>query len=170
MSVADEIEKLYKLNQDGIISEEEYEQKKKALLDKPESVGGNISKAMDGISSDENMWAMFIHLSQFCSFILPLSGLIVPIVLWQVKKNESAVIDKHGRIVANWIATAFIFGIVFSLLAFIVIGIPLLFALAVVGIVFPIIGGVKANNGEVWPYPLSIKFFDINDVPQDGRD
>ena len=29
-------------------------------------------------------------------------------------------------------------------------------ALAVLGIVFPIIGGIKANNGEVWKYPLSI--------------
>lgn len=29
--------------------------------------------------------------------------------------------------------------------------------LAIVCIVFPIIGGVKANNGEVWAYPLSLK-------------
>jgi len=26
------------------------------------------------------------------------------------------------------------------------------------GIVFPIIGGMKANNGELWEYPLTIKF------------
>ena len=26
------------------------------------------------------------------------------------------------------------------------------------GIVFPIIAGVKANNGELWEYPLTIKF------------
>jgi uncharacterized Tic20 family protein len=32
-------------------------------------------------------------------------------------------------------------------------------ALVIIGIVFPIIGGIKANNGEVWKYPLSIPFF-----------
>jgi len=26
-------------------------------------------------------------------------------------------------------------------------------------IAFPIVGGIKANNGEVWRYPLSIQFF-----------
>jgi hypothetical protein len=32
-------------------------------------------------------------------------------------------------------------------------------ALVVCAIVFPIVGGIKANNGEVWRYPLSIAFF-----------
>ena len=26
-------------------------------------------------------------------------------------------------------------------------------------LIFPIIGAIKANDGEVWPYPLSIRFF-----------
>ena len=26
------------------------------------------------------------------------------------------------------------------------------------GIVFPIIGGIKANSGELWEYPMTIKF------------
>ena len=38
------------------------------------------------------------------------------------------------------------------------LGLIIVIPLAIVGIVFPIIGGVKANNGEVWPYPLSIKW------------
>jgi len=25
--------------------------------------------------------------------------------------------------------------------------------------VFPLIGSIKANNGELWHYPLTIKFF-----------
>ena len=65
----------------------------------------------------------------------------------------------HGIIVTNWILTAVIFGVVFTILTYIIIGIPLLLALAVTSIIFAIIGGIKANNGEIWPYPLSIKFF-----------
>jgi uncharacterized Tic20 family protein len=43
-------------------------------------------------------------------------------------------------------------------LCFVLIGFPLLFAVLILSIVFPIIGAVKAANGELWPYPLSIAF------------
>jgi uncharacterized Tic20 family protein len=162
MSIAEEIEKLNNLRQSGAISEEEYQRAKESLLRKSQSAGERFGRAVDNISSDVNMWGMFIHLSQFCGYIVPLAGLIVPIILWQIKKDESEIIDKHGRIVVNWIITEFIFGLLFALLCLILIGIPLLLALAVVGIVFPIIGAVKANNGEIWPYPLSIRFFRLD--------
>jgi uncharacterized Tic20 family protein len=40
-----------------------------------------------------------------------------------------------------------------------IIGIPLLVAVAVLSIVFPIVAAIKASNGEVWKYPLTIRFF-----------
>ncbi len=159
MEIANEIEKLQKLKQDGTISEEEFEQAKKKLLEKPTTVWDNVNKAASDVSKDVNTWSMFIHLSQFCGYIIPLAGLVVPIVLWQLKKNESEIIDRHGKIVTNWIISEIIYGFVSALLVALVIGIPMLIALGVMAIVFPIIGGIKANNGEVWPYPLSIKFF-----------
>jgi hypothetical protein len=162
MSIADEIEKLNDLKLTGAISEQEYEDSKASLLAKNRPTEQKLRSAVDGISSDVNMWGMFIHLSQFCGYVIPLAGLIVPIVLWQIKKNESDIIDRHGRIVVNWIITEFIMGIVFVLLCLVVIGIPLLLMLAVVAIVFPIVGAVKANNGEFWPYPCSIGFFKLN--------
>ena len=54
----------------------------------------------------------------------------------------------------SWI----IYAIISMLLVCVIIGIPLLLILAVLWVIFPIIGGLKANNGEVWPYPLSIRF------------
>ena len=44
------------------------------------------------------------------------------------------------------------------LLLFVFVGIFVLMALGVCGVVFPIIAGIKANNGEVWKYPLTISF------------
>ena len=32
------------------------------------------------------------------------------------------------------------------------------FRALILNIVFPIIGGIKANDGELWEYPLTIKF------------
>ena len=109
--------------------------------------------------SDANTWAMLLHLSQFATYLIPLAGVIAPLVIWQIKKDEMPSIDEHGRIVMNWIISAFIYFVISFLLMFVVIGIFLLSILGILGIVFPIIGAVKAANGEVWHYPLSIKFF-----------
>lgn len=65
--------------------------------------------------------------------------------------------DVHGKIVVNWLISAIIYSAVCLLLTFLLIGIPLLFILAGLCIVFPVIGGIKANNGEVWNYPLTIQ-------------
>jgi len=163
MSVADDIEKLNELKQNGAISDQEYQEAKISLLAKTRPAGQKLKDTVNEISGDAHMWGMFIHLSQFCGYVVPLAGLIVPIVLWQIKKDDAEIIDRHGRIVTNWIITEFIFGVVFAILCFVLIGIPLLLALALVAIVFPIIGAVKANAGEEWPYPCSIPFFKLED-------
>lgn len=168
MSIAEEIEKLDALRQSGALSEQEFQQAKQRLLDQPVPVASSFEQSADGISIDPNMWGMFIHLSQLCGFIVPVAGLVAPIVIWQVKKNDSEIIDRHGRIVVNWVITELILGIIFTLLCFILIGFPLLFALMVVGIIFPIVGAVKANNGEVWRYPCSYEFFTLDPVRPNG--
>ena len=162
MNISEELERLQKMKESGALSEEEFEKAKKSLLEESQPREEASSADAAKIASDTNMWAMLIHLTQFCGFIIPFAGLIVPIVLWQVKKDEFPGIDKHGRIVANWVFTAIIFGIIFGVLIFVIIGIPLLIALGIVGIIYPIIGAVKASNGEAWPYPCSIRFFNLN--------
>ena len=107
-----------------------------------------------------NQTAMLLHLSQLLGHTaIPVLGWLVPILIWQFKKNEMPGIDAHGKSVANWMLTELIAGVIFGFLCFFLIGFPLLFALYILGIIFPIIGGIKANNGEVWDYPLTIKFF-----------
>ncbi|HSV72410.1 MAG TPA: DUF4870 domain-containing protein [Chthonomonadales bacterium] len=104
-------------------------------------------------------WAMLLHLSQFAGYVVPLAGFIAPIVIWQVKKNEMPELDAHGKNVANWLISAMIYTIGCAILTLVLIGIPLLFALAACAIAFPIIGAIKANSGETWKYPLTIPFF-----------
>ncbi|MEK7449776.1 MAG: DUF4870 domain-containing protein [Planctomycetota bacterium] len=111
------------------------------------------------LEKQTRQWTLFLHLSLLAGFVIPLAGLVAPIVIWQVKKKELPGINTHGKIVVNWIISSIIYAVVCVPLAFVFcIGIPLLIALGVLGIVFPIIGGIKANNGQVWPYPLSIRF------------
>lgn len=104
-------------------------------------------------------WAMILHLSQFAGWVVPLAGFVAPIVIWQVKKAEIPALDEHGKIIANWLISSVIYGAISVVLAFVFIGFLTLTALGVCAVVFPIVGAVKASNGEVWTYPLSIRFF-----------
>ena len=101
---------------------------------------------------------LWLHLSQLANLLVPFAGVVVPIVLWQTQKDKFPGLDAHGKMVVNFMISSVIYGIVCLVLSLVVIGILGLLALAVMGIVFPIIGAVKANNGELWEYPLTIKF------------
>ena len=67
-------------------------------------------------------------------------------------------LDAHGKMVVNWMISSTIYAVVSIVLCLILVGFLMLIALAIVGILFPIIGGIKANNGELWQYPLAIRF------------
>lgn len=108
---------------------------------------------------DTNTWAMILHLSVLSGLILPMAGLIVPIVIYVLKKDDLPGLQPHGYVVFNWMISAVIYAIISFILMIVGIGFLLLAALCLVSLIFPIIGGVKASEGEVWPYPLSIKFF-----------
>lgn len=107
---------------------------------------------------ETRQWGMILRLSVFAGYIVPLAGLIAPIVIWQIKKNELPGIDAHGKNLINWMISMLIYSAIAFVLCFILIGIPILLVLGVLGVVFPIIAAIKANNGEIWPYPLTIHF------------
>ena len=111
------------------------------------------------ITTQAKQWAMFLHLSMLAGFIVPVIGTVVPpIILWQLKKDEMPWIDAHGKNAANWIISAFIYLVVCIMLSVIFIGILLAGVLFTLGMIFPIVAGIKANNGKVWKYPLAIQF------------
>ncbi len=104
-------------------------------------------------------WAMFLHLSQLLGWLVPLAGLVVPIVLWQVKRAEMPALDAHGKAVTNWIVSSLIYGVGFGLLAIVLIGIPFVLALLLASLILPVLGALKANEGQVMNYPLAIPIF-----------
>lgn len=149
--LADELKKLDELHKSGAISDQEYTAAKSKLLSGQDA---GASAAPMSTEQQTRLWAMFLHLALLLSVV----GLIVTIVIWQTKKAELPGIDAHGKNAVNWIISALIYFVVCLALSVIIIGIPMMFALGLLGIIFPIIAGIKANNGEVWKYPLSITF------------
>ena len=105
-----------------------------------------------------NTYCMLIHLSQLSSIVIPGLGFILPIVMWVVNKDKSDTIDQHGKVTVNWLISLVIYYAICFILIFILIGVVAIWILALLNIVFAIIAALKANNGELWVYPLSIRF------------
>jgi uncharacterized Tic20 family protein len=184
MSVADELEKVEQLRQSGAISDEEYAAAKARIL---HSASEDVPTSASSVNAEQQtrLWATLLHLSQFANIFAPSAGIIAPILIWQIKKKDLPDLNMHGKIVVNWFLSTLSYGIAYFLLSFLAMEMPLfvgsqndvaiegslitasiamgmlLFALlGILAVVFPIIGGLKANNGEVWKYPLSITFFE----------
>jgi len=107
---------------------------------------------------EQRQMGMFLHLAQLANVILFPVGIIVPIVIWQTQKDKIPGLDAHGKMVVNWMISVTIYSIVSIVLMFFIIGFLTIIAVGLMGIIFPIIGGIKANNGELCDYPLTIKF------------
>jgi uncharacterized Tic20 family protein len=105
-----------------------------------------------------NAYCMLIHLSQLASIVMPGLGFVLPVIMWVANKDKNVDIDKHGRVTINWLISFIIYSFVCGILMIVLIGYLGLLLLLLLNVVFAIVAAVKANNGEFWVYPLSIKF------------
>lgn len=108
---------------------------------------------------DTTTWALILHLSVLSGLVVPMAGLIVPVVIYILKKDQLPGLIPHAHVIFNWLISVIIYAVISMILLLVGIGALLLAVLAILSLVFPIIGAVKASEGQVWVYPLSIKFF-----------
>ena len=101
---------------------------------------------------------MLCHLSAFAGLFVPLGNIWGPLVFWLIKKDEMPEVDMHGKESLNFQISMSIYIFVSVILVLLLIGIFLLIGLTIFWIVAVIIASVRANNGELYRYPLSIRF------------
>jgi len=112
-------------------------------------------KPSAGGSSDERMWGMLCHLSSLSGGVIPFGNIVGPLIVWMIKKEEYAFVDDQGKESLNFQISIMIYTIV---LALTIIGIPVAVAAMIFGLVMTVIAAVKANGGEYYRYPLTIRF------------
>jgi uncharacterized Tic20 family protein len=105
----------------------------------------------------ERLWAMLAHLLSFVAAYLFL-GFVAPLIVLLVFGPRSAYVRAHAVESLNFNLTWLLYGIVGVILAFLLIGIPILIALGIAYLVLVVIASVRANNGEFFRYPLTIRF------------
>ena len=133
------------------------EDKEKVTTEQPEGV--QEAKEDETVSKDARMWGMFCHLAGLFGYIFPVVGNIVgTLVLWQLKKEDYPFVDAQGKEALNFQISMTIYAFVSALLMFLCVGVFLLAAVGIVDLVFLLIASVKANNGQYYRYPLTIRF------------
>lgn len=100
---------------------------------------------------------MLCHLSALSGFIIPFGSLLGPLVVWQIKKNQYPIVDDQGKEALNFQITVTLAAIVSAILIVLLIGIFLLIAVGIASLVFTIIAAIKANNGETYRYPFTLR-------------
>lgn len=98
-----------------------------------------------------------MHLLGFAGFVFPFGNILGPLILWLVKRNDSAYLDRVGKEVLNFQISYAIYGMVAGALCFVLIGFIILPILGLLWIIFMIIAAVKTSNGEEYKYPFTIR-------------
>ncbi|MBK7103772.1 MAG: DUF4870 domain-containing protein [Ignavibacteriae bacterium] len=110
-----------------------------------------------GYTKDERMWAMIAHLSAVVGFVIPFGNVIAPLLIWILKKDESAFINDQGKEALNFQISVTIYAFISIILVFLLIGIPILIALAIFVLIFVIIASINSYDGKAYRYPLTIR-------------
>lgn len=126
-----------------------------------------------GLSSELRGWAIAAHLGGLIIGLATAAvfGFVGPLLVWLFKRDEHPFTDHHAKESLNFQLTVLMVLVIAVALAIpglilgvltLGIGLVLLGVLAVVAavawVVLPIIGAVKASNGEGYRYPLTIRF------------
>ncbi|MEY3459264.1 MAG: hypothetical protein RL215_2421 [Planctomycetota bacterium] len=160
--ISNELERLVELRNEGALTDEEFELAKKRVL---ASADIDAEKATQIFGFTPINWITLMHLSPLLWWAGGL-GVAVPVVMWLLSRDQSRQADRHGRVVVNWLLSLLVYGVVCVPLVFIGIGIPMGAVLGLLSLALPIVGAVRASEGRLWPYPLSIEFFSTSPEPE----
>ena len=109
------------------------------------------------IAPEDRGLATMTHLSGLAGYIIPFGGVLVPIIIWMVKK-DSAIISAIARQAILLNVVVFCLLILSIVVMFTVILAPIAILFMVVlglgAIILPIVGAVKASSGIYYRYPV----------------
>ena len=138
-------------------------------------------------NNDNNTNAFLIHISAFAGYLFPFGSIITPLILWQTLKDRDQFLDEHGKEAVNFnlsyglylfiLSASFIpffftnffnafnnldhidFGVDIGYGIFSFLGVASIVSIiGLIKIALIVLASLKANKGETYRYPLTIKF------------
>jgi hypothetical protein len=110
-------------------------------------------------NSDEKTWALVAHFGGAAGALVlsGVGGWIAPLVALVSKGKDSPIVRQHAVNALNFQLTWSIVGLIGWVTVCLVVPALAIGAAVLLGIIFGIIAGIKANEGELYNYPVSIK-------------
>lgn len=109
----------------------------------------------EGPTSDDKTMALLAHL-----LAIP-AGIFGPLIIWLIKKDQSAFVNDQGKEALNFQLTVMLAGFAMGIMVLIpLVGclvLPALLALGLANLILSVIGGVKANEGVRYRYPFNFR-------------
>ncbi len=129
----------------------------------------SASDAADTASTDRK-WAASAHLAALIaacvtSWFAGIAGAVAALVVWLVVRDRYSFAAVHAKEALNFNFSMFLYAVasvvlvVFTLGLGLLIAVPLWICLAIAWVVFTIVATVKAYDGEIYRYPLTIRLF-----------
>ena len=99
-------------------------------------------------TSDEKTMAILSHVLTF------VCGFIAPLIIYLVKKDESAFVREHAKESLNFQISITLIIIVLFLT---IIGILLIWLVGLLALVLVIVATIKASEGKLYKYPFTLR-------------
>lgn len=104
------------------------------------------------VASSDKALMVLCHLSTFLGV-----PFLLPFIVWLVKRNEPDAVSAHAAETLNFHLSWIFYALCLVPLVFVVIGVPLLIILGVSSLILAIVGAVRASDGVLYRYPLTIR-------------
>src|SRR5258707_863879 len=104
-------------------------------------------------TSDERLLAILSHLLA----IVPGIGILGPLVIYLLKKDESSFVAANARESLNFQLTIIILWIISFILMLVLVGFLLIWLVNILNTVMVIIATVKAAENRIYRYPVSLR-------------
>src|ERR1039457_2944266 len=118
------------------------------------------------LTNDERNWATCAHL---CGLLWLFAGtgllflpigvftlftILGPLIIWRSKRDTMPFASAQAKESLNFQITVWLLGIVFGVLAFVLIGFLFLWILGLINVVLVIIAAIQVRDGKPYRYPF----------------
>lgn len=98
-----------------------------------------------------------VNMAVLTYVLLIFTQFLGPLILWLLKKDQSAFVNDQGKEVLNWYVTVFVGYLLCIPLFFILIGLPLMVVIVILHLIFTIKGILAVRKGIAYRYPFAIR-------------
>ncbi len=125
----------------------------------PDPHHGSGASTFGPLPQSARTWAMICHVAGLGGYFIPIAGsIILPLVIWLLKRDEHPFIDDQGKEALNFQITLILYWVVAGILVLLLVGFLLFLLIPLYQILMIAIAAVKSRAGDRYRYPFIIRF------------